>query len=161
MALVGQKLVAENLLKVQDGFIRTVNKTMKNVADILNKKIEDNISLDDHSLEDLRKLGHPYARRSPVGIHTPSYQVHKQSGRLKDSQFSGTTNAQVLSGKLEATAYAGLDANRAKHAEYIIFGTSKMIPRPVLEGSKQEVYPQARELIGKNLKNLVSNFKGK
>lgn len=158
----GVDLVAKNIIRYGDGFIRTVNKTMKEVDFVLDKKLEQNISLTDHSLGDLRRLGHPYAARhgsQGLNIHSPGYQVHKQSGKLLSSKVHGTKNAEITGGKLEASAFAGLDESRAPHALYVVFGTSKMIPRPVLQGTRDEVVPQAIDIIKSNLKNFTFSFK--
>lgn len=152
-------LVAKNLLKVQEGFVRSVNKAMSNVSVILNEEVEKNISLTDHSLSDLRRLGHPYARGNSSALGHPIYQVHKQSGRLLNSKFFGVRPATVSGGTLRSSAFVGLDDISAPHAVNVIFGTSKMIPRPVLNVSRDNVSKEAKEKITKSLKNLKFNFR--
>lgn len=164
MPVEGTELVAKNIIKVGGGFLRQVNETMKEVRFILDKKVTDNISITDHTTSDLRLLGHPYASKwgtsRASSLHTPFWLVHTQSGKLLDSKNSGTTPASLTGGKLKAFAYVGLDKNIAPHALFVIFGTSKMIPRPVLEGSREQVIDDAKGIIQKGLKNLVANFKG-
>lgn len=159
----GVDLVAKNIIKYTDGFLKTVNKTMGEVDFILDGAVTKNISASDHTLADLRRLDHPYATRHGsrgLNLHDPNYVVHKQSGKLLKSKFHGVNKADIKSGVLKASAFAGLDQNKAPHALHVELGTSKMIPRPVLQGSREEVLPQAFNLIKKNLKNLTFGFKG-
>lgn len=160
MPVTGTKIVANNIVRYTKGFLRETNRVMKEVEFILDKKITDNMSLTDHSLQDLKSLGHPYSRRSGAApLHDPSYQVHKQSGKLLRSKRSGTEEASVVSGKLTASAFVMLDETKAPHANHVIFGTSKMIPRPVLEGSRDEVVEPALTLIQTKLRNLTVTFR--
>jgi hypothetical protein len=115
-------------------------------------------------LKDLAALDHPYAlRHGPqgAGLHDPYYQVHEQSGTLRSSERSGIIKADISSGTLTATAYVGLDEAIAPHAANVIYGTSKMIPRSILEGSRQEVLQECQNIIKENLKNLIVTFRGK
>lgn len=163
MPVRGQDLVAKNIIAYGGGFTRVVNQAMTEVHFLLDKKITDNISLTDHNLKDLSKLDHPYAARHGSHgkeIHNPYYQVHRQSGKLVNSKFGGTKRAEINLGRLSASAFVGLDEGKAKHAAFIVFGTSKMIPRPVLEGSRQEVLPEAMGIIKTKLKDLNFRFRG-
>lgn len=79
----------------------------------------EHISLEDHSLEDLRRLGHPYAARFAVDsfIH-PDSEVHKQSGSLYES-----THVQRRSG---ANGAAWLLINTSPHYVFLRYGTVNM-----------------------------------
>ncbi|QGH73024.1 MAG: hypothetical protein [Siphoviridae sp. ctCJE6] len=161
MPVRGHELVARNIIRVGGGFLSTVNQTMESVRDILDSEVTKNISLEDHTLADLRRLGHPYAARhgdKGLPLHDPYWQVHKQSGRLLSSKRSGTVKASVSSGKLEALAFVGLSESVAPHALFVVFGTSKMIPRPVLAGSRLKSLDPAVKLIKKRLKDLKFNL---
>jgi hypothetical protein len=168
MAVTGQHIVAGNIIKFGGGFKKHVNKTMELVEKLMDDKISKNISLTDHSLEDLARLGHPYASRRPnagesrvrsLTGHDPYYQVHKQSGKLLNSKRSGTTKVSISKGgNLKAGAFVMLDERKAKHAAHVVYGTSKMIPRPVLEESRREILKQAMDTIKLNLKDLVFRF---
>lgn len=161
MPVTGQDIVLRNILKFGGGFLRHVNDVMGDVRKVLNDKIRENISLTDYSLKDLSLMGHPYAKRhGPFGmqIHDPYYQVHMQSGDLADSQYSGIEEATFNKGTVRAFAYVGLDENKAPHALNVIYGTSKMIPRPVLIGSRDEVADRAIDIIKSNLKDFVVSF---
>lgn len=164
MAIVGQQTVLENIVAYGGGALKNLDRVMDIVRFRLDAKIRENITLRDHSLEDLAKMGHPYAKRhgpKGMGIHDPYYQVHEQSGQLRSALQSGIVPAKIEGGRVEAIAYAGLDEYIAPHAAHVIWGTSKMIPRPVLEGSRQEVLPECQAIIADELKNLTVNFKGK
>ena len=120
------------------------------------------MSLRDHSLRDLASLGHPYAKRhGPKGspIHDPYWQVHKQSGQLLSSKESGVEPASISFGRLTSAAFVKLDDNKAPHAWSVIYGTTRMIPRPFLMlsiESKKDIFV---DLIAKNLRDLTVNFK--
>lgn len=153
MPVQGQDLVLRNLNKWSAGFVKHVNETMAQVAGMMDDQTTLNMSLRDHSLDDLRKLGHPYATRSPQDIHDPIFQIHEQSGNLLQSKTSGVDGADIDSGVLRASAWVKLDDSLAPYAAFIVYGTSKMIPRPVLMGSRDEVLPQITDFIKANLTN--------
>jgi hypothetical protein len=163
MPVRGQELVAKNIVGYLNGFLKTVNTTMTEVKVLLDDEVTKNISLRDHTLKQLAELDHPYARRHGSRgkvIHEPYWQVHVQSGRLLASKFSGIRDAKVVGGTLSAAAFVGLNENSAKHALYVVFGTSKMIPRPVLQGSRENVKTKAYETIKSRLKFLTFSFRG-
>ena len=166
MPVTGQELVINNIIKFGGGFTAGVNKTMEQVKFTLEARVIKNISLrDGHGAKEFRDMDHPYATRHgdeiDTGGHDPYYQVHRQGGDLRKSERGGTTEAAISGGRLTATAFVGLDQNIAPHAAFVVFGTSKMIPRPVLEGSRNEVLSECQKLIKDDLQNLVTTFKGK
>jgi hypothetical protein len=136
---------------------------MVDVTKILEKRIDKNISLTDHTLDDLAELGHPYARRHGgrgLRLHDPYYQVHKQTGEMFAAKYSGTKPATIEGGRLEASAFVGIDESEAPHARDVILGTRKMIRRSVLEESKSEVLGDCYDKIKNNLRNMHFTFKG-
>ena len=162
MPVQGTKIVANNILRFGGKFLATVNGTMKVVKGMLDKEVTRNISLQDHSLKELAKLDHPYALRhgsKGSSLHKPYWLVHKQSGKLLSSKKSGTVDAAMTAGMLTASAFVGLDEGTAPHALYVVYGTSKMIPRPVLTGSRNRVVGPAMELIKARLKYLTVTFR--
>ncbi len=161
MAVRGADLVAKNIIRYGGGFLKTVNSTMKKVSVIMDNQVTKNMSLEHPTLEGLRLLGHPYAKRhgeKGIQIHNPYWQVHKRSGELLSSKKRGTTDARVSFGALSASAFVKLDDNKAEHAKYIIFGTSKMIPRPLLIGSLNQVKKKAFGVIKSDLRDLTVGF---
>lgn len=164
MPVRGADVVAKNIIKFGGGFTNHVNKQMVKIRDLLDKQVTENISQSDHSLKDLSKLGHPYASRwgtsKASALHTPYWLVHRQSGGLLGSKYSGVNNATVSLGVLRASAFVGLDENKAKYAASIVYGTSRMIPRPVLVGSRDQIIKPAHDILSHNLKNFVLSFYG-
>lgn len=164
MPVIGADIVSKNIIKFGGGFLRHVNQTMDKVKDVLDKEVTKNISLTDHSIADLRGLDHPYAARwgtsKASALHSPYWVVHSQTGRLLGAKVSGVEEASFDAGVLKASAFVGLNANIAKHAPFVVFGTSKMIPRPVLQGSRDAIIDDAKKILQRELKNLVTSFQG-
>lgn len=104
-----------------------IERNVTEATTILEQAVRKNASLTDHSLEALRKMGHPYARRAPQRIHTPTWLVHKQSGRLLDAVFQ-----QRVSTATHIRGIVGIDEGQAPHARYVVYGTSKMVSRDFL-----------------------------
>jgi hypothetical protein len=101
---------------------------------VLRDAIKQNISLRDHTLADLARADHPYARRhGAIQIHgsgskslnDPSNRVHTQSGTMLGSLQSGPV-AGGLGYRI------GIDTTAAPHAAFVIRGTKVMLPRDVL-----------------------------
>lgn len=163
MPVTGADTIAKNIKTFGDGFLKHVNKTMKKVSKVIDKEVTKNMSLQDHSLKDLARLGHSYAaKHGPTGlpIHDPYWLVHKQSGQLLRSKERGVTEANIAFGRLKAAAWVKLDENVAPHAEYIVYGTSKMIPRPFLLMSFNRRTNEIVAILKKNLRDMVINFRG-
>lgn len=157
MPTTGADIIARNIIKYRQGFLNAVNETMVSVKEILDQQITLNMSLQDHSLSELKKLGHPYSSRYGVrgaGLHEPYWQVHSQGGQLLSSKKSGLVKADVEAGQLKASAFVKLDPEIAKHALFVVYGTSKMIPRPILTGSRDQVFDAMNLIIKTRLKNL-------
>ncbi len=119
---------------------------------LLRDKIIENISLDKHALAELRKLGYPYAvknRSLGAPLHTPEYQVHKQSGRL------------LKAIRLEETPdgfRVGIDERLAPEIKYLIYGTSTMIARDFITGSFNEVKEEISRILGGQKNYEVENY---
>lgn len=159
MPVHGAELVSKNIIAFGGGFLREVNRDMEQARYLLDKTIEKNISLTDHSIEGLADMGHPYARRAPQAIHDPGYQVHTQSGELKSGKYSGTDRADISSGRLTARAYVGISES-VRHAFFVVYGTSKMVPRDFLVGSLGEVREQIWQFLKRSLNQAVVSFNG-
>lgn len=136
MAIVWHNL--ETVLKNYDTLIRKVEvqirKNLNKTADAVQKRMIENVSLTDHTMEDLARLGHPYSRRNPRPPHTPPWLVHIRSGDLKRSikrsKIKGSKNPKVL---------IGADENIAEHARKVIFGDSKVMARDFVSGTTTEM----------------------
>lgn len=160
--VIGEDVLAENIIKFTNRFLDEVNKDMGAVAGILQSAVKENISETDHSLSDLARMGHPYGlgARDHKPLHEPNYLVHTQSGQMLRGLGSGVERASVSSGKLMAAALAGIAAN-VQHAQAVFYGTSKMIPRDFLTPAREKAKPQALKTLSRSLKNTVINFDGK
>ncbi len=94
--------------------------------------VRGNISHTDHSLADLRRLDHPYARRhGSIRIHGGSQTVvHKQRGDLLASlRVEKLPSANSPTGEAYAVWF---DVGAAPHAAFVVRGTKYMLPRDVL-----------------------------
>jgi len=163
MTVQGGKLVARNITKFGGGFLRHVNSVMNKAREILDRKVTENMSLSDHSLEDLRIMDHPYATRHGSRgrpIHSPYWLVHTQGGRLLSSKSSGIDKASLTGGELTARAWVKLDESAAHYAVYVVWGTSKMIPRDFLGGSLEQEKEKILGVIQGNLRDAVVSFRG-
>jgi hypothetical protein len=101
------------------------------------------ITLSDHTLADLRKLGHPYSTREGADSFThPDEDVHIQEGVLVDSSRIEEPSPGVL--QLVNTA-----------AEYVFlrYGTSRMRARDPAAAAMRDALPAIR-------KRLVNGIKG-
>lgn len=155
----GTEVVAKNIVLFKKGFLREINADFEQVRDMVHKQVDANISLSDHSLADLARLGHPYSKRSPKALHNPDFQVHEQTGRLRAGLFSTTEPADVSLGRLTAAAIVGIK-DGIEHAAYVIRGTSKMVPRDFLGGSVHQLRDKILNTLKRSLKNTVVNFRG-
>lgn len=159
MPVKGAELVIKNLHSFGGGFLKHVNRGMKEISGMLKDEIRQNISMQDHDLESLRRLGHPYRSGGP-GLHHPeSYKVHIQSGQLVTSLKQGIEEAGIELGTLKAGAWSGVDENIAPQALYVFWGTSKMVPRDFLSPALKAVGPRAINYLKENLRDAVINFK--
>ena len=106
---------------------------------LLMDSVKQNMSLTDHTQEDLTRLGHPYsAKRHPDGIQIhqgssgtmrdTSKSVHRQTGDLLHSLNGGVSRrGDNVRYRLAA------DNNEVKYAKYVFVGTWKMHQRNVFE----------------------------
>jgi len=88
----GLELILYNLNLSEKLFRKAMKKAIKAGGEVLDKEIIKNISLICHSLEDLKRMGHPYGKKPRPGRmpipHTPKWLVHMQTGDLRKSFFS-------------------------------------------------------------------------
>lgn len=132
----------------------------KSAGTVLGAAVKRNVSLHDHSLQELADKGHPYARRhGSIGIHTsgsksignPAFRVHTQKGTLLSALQSGPV-AGGLGWRVE------LDAGIAPHAVFVVSGTRVMLARDVVWSTAGAPYVQTqmmREIVttlGKRLR---------
>jgi len=165
MPVTGATGVINNLRSFGGGFRIHAKKVMGEAVDMLDARITANMSLKDHTQAELTAMGHPYAKRhGPEGmaLHDPVYQVHAQTGTLLASKEKGVDVSGVDSGSMSLTGYVGLNSQKAKYADAIIWGTWRMIPRDALSGSlfNRDLQDKIGVHIKTNLRDLVINFRG-
>jgi len=107
---------------------------------VLLGRVRQNISLRDHSLTDLARLDHPYARRhGGIRIHSggtnalmhPEFRVHSQSGTMLNATRGRIRGGTTPSYRVE------IDSGLAPHAVYVVSGTRVMLARDVLWDTAQ------------------------
>lgn len=160
MPVTGQKLVARNIVAFGGGFLKHTNKTMRSVRKILDDKVAENMS-GPFTPAYFKILDHPYAKKHGLKgkpISDPYWIVNKQTGTLKKAKESGTVKASFKGTSLTASAFVRINTEKAEYAEDVVFGTSKMIPRPFLEGSRDQVLDKAIKIIEKRLRNFTAGF---
>ena len=125
----------------------------------LNTEITKNLTLHDHSLEQLKRMGHPYAQRhGSIGVHqNKPFVVHSQSGKL-----ANTLHYKMKGGTSKPVFRTGLKYN-SRYNRYIITGTRVMLPRNVLYDTSQieKVRMKMMVIVRKELtKYLAARSKG-
>lgn len=115
------------------------------------KQVDKNLSLDDHTLQELRELGHPYSVDKPEDSIHDDRMIHEQSGELRKS-IKSKPPEETTSRKF--TVYI---TTNSPYAPYLIYGTSRMRPRRFHEKSYEDIKDKYWEPITERLKKL--NFR--
>lgn len=103
---------------------KAVMDGLEGVGEQYRKKIKDSISFDDHSLAELRAMGHPYRVGAPANtLHGDDRIVHTQSGELKRS-----INKTRVEETTTRTFSVYITSNDPV-MPYLIYGTTHMRPR--------------------------------
>lgn len=131
------------LLGLELSVKKQLSAAINELSDLYEDKLRENISLEDHTLQELRDLGYPYSRTHGRSIHNPDYLVHKQSGSLEDALTVNKINQYLVR--------IGIDDAKAPHIIHIMFGTSKMRPRNVIVESFREIQDKFVNIIEKQL----------
>jgi hypothetical protein len=112
-------------------------KGLEDAGRILRRECEATISFTDHSLADLARMDHPYARRhGTILVHRDRHwAVHTHTGTMKRALLGS------LSG--EGDWYeVWIDLGEAPHAKWVIGGTKWMLPRDPLWQTAQDIRVQ-------------------
>jgi len=132
-------------------------KCLEAAGAIWQDAVADNISYTDHTLSDLARLGHPYAkkRHAKIKIHEERpYVVHKHEGKLL-----GGLEGSVRELKTRGAFYRLRIRNKGKVPGYIIKGTKIMHGRNVIELTGHEPETQKKmmkaiiSVLGKELRS--------
>ena len=132
---------------VQRKVTKAIKVGLEDVGELYLKAAKKNISLDDHTLEELRKLGHPYSVDGGAKpVHADDALVHEQSGKLKKS----LKVTEVSESNRRWGVYL---TSSVEYMKYLIFGTKTMRPRRFHEKSykdiKDKVWKPLKEELGK------------
>lgn len=116
-----------------EGFRLTATKKfqagLKDAAEHLLTKMKEKAGWLDHTLDELEKLGHPYAIREPHPPHEGDI-VHIQSRRLYN-------NIKIR--QINQYAYdIGVDEAYVPYIRSVIFGTRYMMPRNFITATVNE-----------------------
>ncbi len=104
--------------KVRQGLIAGLTGAM----DIYRKGVLEQVGLiDEHTLDELANMGHPYGVTKPRDFPHKDEIVHKQSGAL-------VMGFRVMKVREDKTMSIGL-SHTVPYIKYLIYGTSKMRPR--------------------------------
>lgn len=133
-------------LAVKRAAIRYIDQS----SALLKQRIADNISLTDHSISQLKSLGYPYSVNNTSQIHVPDYQVHNQTGNL----LSALTVNKINQYRVQV----GIDDSIAPYVGFIIFGTTKMVPRDFITGSFNELREQFSQLFRSIVRAEIDNI---
>lgn len=110
-----------------------IMKGLAGVAKQYKAQVIKNISLDDHTLEELRKLGHPYAAKGGSGLHGTDALVHQQTRKLKQSIRASEPE------ELTSRRFSVFVTSDVPYMPYLLHGTSRMRARPFHEKSFNEI----------------------
>lgn len=115
------------------------------------KQVDKNLSLDDHTLEELRQMDHPYGVGKPENVPHDDRMVHEQTGQLKKS-IQSKPPEETTSRRF--TVFITTDS---PYAPYLIYGTSRMRPRRFHEKAFNDIKDKYWEPVTDRLKKL--NYK--
>ncbi len=124
--------VMDSVRKAKEAHLKLMGEAMAIAADhaatVVYEEMRAETSLTDHSLAQLRKLGHPYRQGAAQGQPHPDWLVHMQEGTLQE----GLTRSPVQ----ETATSAQVEINSAApHTWFLLLGTRRMRPRDFVSAS--------------------------
>lgn len=132
--------------------IKGARRAVRKIAEALQERVITNATLADHSLDQLEKLGHPYAVRGTQTLHSPNFQVHAQSGRLSEN---------IVMEKVSDDEYiVGVDDAKVPYVRHVIRGTQFMIPRDFITGSFKEIEKKFSKIFTDGVARAVRSVRG-
>jgi hypothetical protein len=103
---------------------RELEAAVEDVSEDLRDRMHALVDHQDHSLAELRALGHPYAASLPIGSAPhPDFEAHRQSGQLQDTlrvEHEGTWRGGQVASEV---------VDDAPYLEHLLYGTDVMRPR--------------------------------
>lgn len=130
----GLDLLLFNFALMETIFAEEMDEATEQAIKTVYEKLLENISLTCHTLLDLKALGHPYSKENPQEIHQPAWLVHLQAGDL----IEAVEIVRKKDSHGDVTVDIGIDEDKAPHAKWIIFGTSKMVSRDFVTGTFEQ-----------------------
>lgn len=136
---------ADRFSLLREKAIERFNLVIRQLAQLAHLLIREKFLIkDEHTLEELARLGHPYAVRHPQAIHRPPWLVHTQSGELA-SAFKIQDEEYFYSG---IRIKVGFDfADSPPWVVWVLFGTQKMVPRDFLALGFQRIRPELDRIL--------------
>lgn len=120
--------VMANLMGLQQKVINAIESEANNITDYMEEELKKDIAvLDGHTLEELAKMGHPYAEREPNPPHLEPV-IHTQKGKLLRAV------KQIMSiNRRGGYLKVYVDELDVPYIKWLVNGTTKMIARPVFQ----------------------------
>lgn len=123
-------------------------KILDKQADILLEAAREEASLDDHTLQELRRMGYPYSRREGVEPPHEGAKVHKQSGRLHDA----IEKSRVRKSGDRFRVSVGVSELKVPYISHVVYGTRNMVGRDFLKSALQRVQPRLKAVTKKGMR---------
>ena len=119
---------------VTEAVQKAIVEGLEDVGKQYKNQVKKTIGLQDHSLEDLRKMGHPYRVGGPEdSVHGDDRIVHRQSGTLYNSIKLQPVSQET---SRRFTVYVSSDHPMLQG---IIYGTPTMRPRRFHEKAYEDI----------------------
>ena len=123
---------------IMSKIMRAAELTVRECTDKLYFKVFDNLSLPAHTASELRRLDHPFAWRhgsyQPHG-HEPIWGVHIHYGIMRKELQK---EVEVVGDKY-VYGFVGWLKGYSPEVGYVVTGTEKMLPRPVLRLTAEQM----------------------
>jgi len=146
--VVGIEATVINLRQLSDRVLRdAAGRAMGKAGEVAKGAVYANLTRTDHTLQQLRRMDHPYAKRhGTIRVHAgETHVVHTRTGRMAAAlQGEVKFRAGGAGGGARPYYLLGWWANVPPHVSWVVEGTRKMLPRDVLwlTASAPHVRPQ-------------------
>lgn len=125
---------------------RVFQSKLKKAADHLLEKMKEKAGWLDHTLDELEKMGHPYAIRAPHPPHEDAI-VHHQTRRLYNNIKIRQVNQYAYD--------VGVDEAYVPYIRSVIFGTRFMMPRNFITATVVEEKNAVKDIFQEALEKSV------
>lgn len=146
-------LTEQHFAKVQKELERAMGAANRRVAQLILEEMKDLTSMEDHTPEDLRKLGYPYRRDAPADHPHKDFRVHRQSGDLHDG-------LEIEQGQPGGVIISDGIVSHAPHTMHVILGTRSMRPRDFVTEAIDQTQDQVDAIYDQALKTTLAKFSG-